>query len=359
VASIRPRSRRDGTPYWSVLYNLDGRQSSTSFNDQADAEYLRDLINRVGAARALELANLERRQRSAMTVEQFLRRYINHLTGLERGTITRYLSYIERDIGPHLGAIPLTELSRDDVAAWVNRMQATGSSGKTVKNKRDFLASALHAAVKNNEILTNPCDGVRPQRWDRLEMVFLTREEFRTLNDAVATYWRPMVEFLVASGCRWSEATALRPDDVDRLANTVRISRAWKKGNELGVPKTRKSRRTINLPGRVLDQLDYTGEWLFTNSGVGNRNRGGPVRLPNFTGNVWRPALARAELDKTPRIHDLRHTCASWLIQSGVPLPVVQSHLGHESIETTVGVYGHLDRRSAEQAAAVIGKMLA
>ena len=40
-------------------------------------------------------------------------------------------------------------------------------------------------------------------------------------------------------------------------------------------------------------------------------------------------------------MHDLRHTCASWMIQAGVPMPVIQQHLGHESIQTTIGVYGN------------------
>jgi integrase len=59
----------------------------------------------------------------------------------------------------------------------------------------------------------------------------------------------------------------------------------------------------------------------------------------------------KAGLTKSPRVHDLRRTGASWMIQAGVPLPVIQQHLGHESIQTTIGVYGHLDRRSAQAAA--------
>ena len=76
---------------------------------------------------------------------------------------------------------------------------------------------------------------------------------------------------------------------------------------------------------------------------------------------MWVPALVRAKeagLTKKPRVHDLRHTNASWLIQAGVPLTVIQRHLGHESIQTTSDRYGHLDRRSSRVVADVVGKAL-
>ena len=138
---------------------------------------------------------------------------------------------------------------------------------------------------------------------------------------------------------------------------TVRITRAWKRtyakgGYELGTPKTKRSIRTVNVAPPVLDKLDYTGEWLFTN----RADR--PVRHNGFHERVWAPAVARAGLDPRPRVHDLRHTCASWMVASGVPLPMVQAHLGHESINTTIALYFHLDRRSQEVAATAIGAML-
>jgi Phage integrase family len=57
-------------------------------------------------------------------------------------------------------------------------------------------------------------------------------------------------------------------------------------------------------------------------------------------------------------VHDLRHTCGSWLIHAGVPLPVVQQHLGRENINTPIKAYCHLDRSSTKATADVIGKML-
>jgi integrase len=119
--------------------------------------------------------------------------------------------------------------------------------------------------------------------------------------------------------------------------------------------------RFRRLRWELYARLDLSGEWVFTNSGRGRRGDDGPVRPHNFNRNVWEPARARAKdkgLTKRPRGHDLRHTNASWLIQAGVPLTVIQRHLGHESIQTTSDRYGHPDRKSSRVVADVVGKAL-
>ena len=86
--------------------------------------------------------------------------------------------------------------------------------------------------------------------------------------DNVTEPWRPLVEFLVASGARWGEVTALRPSDVDRVAGTVRITRAWKPiagGYESAHRRPRSRCAPSNIPKSVLDKLDYSGEFLFVN----------------------------------------------------------------------------------------------
>ena len=362
--SVRYRERRDGSAYWQVRFRENGRECSVSWNSENEARKHDALIRQVGSVRAREILALASSPLSEMPLREWLDKFNDSLTGIEPGTINRYKAYVRRDIGPALGDMPITVLSRDDIAAWLNKLAEKNASGKTIKNKRDYLSGALKAAAKEGLIKANPCEGVRAPRWDREEMCFLTHDEFNLLLERVPTYWQPLVEFLVASGCRWSEATALKPAAVNLSEGTVRVTKAWKTGAggyTLGVPKTKKSVRTINVPIDTLNKLDYTGEWLFTNSGRGRKNPDGPVRIHSFHPNVWRPAITRAQksgLDKFPRIHDLRHTCASWLIQAGLPLPVIQQHLGHESIQTTVNTYGHLDRTSARAAADVIGNLL-
>ncbi|WP_421841370.1 tyrosine-type recombinase/integrase [Mycobacterium sp.] len=363
MASIRSNVRKDGTTAHRVFFRCRGQQTCLTFDNPEMAETFRVAVDQLGADKAMELHRIDREPRATagMTVADWLKHHIDHLTGVDPRTIEDYRSYVRKDIAPVLGAVALGGLTRDDVKRWVQAMEHGGASPKTVANKHGFLSAALAGAVVSGRIGSNPAAGTRLPRGERQEMVFLTKEDFATILAEITEPWRPLVEILVASGARWSEVTALRPSDIDRAQHTVRISRAWKRGGggyRIGAPKTRRSVRTINVPATVLDKLDYTGDWLFTNPGRGRRAAGGPVRAPNFRTNVWWPAIERSKLTPRPRIHDLRHTCASWLIQAGTPLTVIQRHLGHESIQTTVDVYGHLDRRSAQEAADALGGFL-
>jgi integrase len=365
--STRIRTRTDGTIYTQVRYRIDGRAGSLSFNDHGEALKFDALITKVGARKALEISKIVISQDRRITVGEWLKHHNDHLTGVDAGTLKKYRSYADNDFDA-LADIPLVALTADDVAAWVNGLRLRNgnpASGKTVGNKHGYLAGALNVAVQRGHLKANPCDHVDLPSWDRAEMCFLEPDEYQIVRAAVTEYWRPLVDFLVVSGARWSEATALRPADVNRASGTVRIFKSWKQaeggGLELGPPKTKKSKRTINIDAAVLNRLTYTGEFLFTNSGRGRHNPDGVVRIQSFTKNVWHPAIARAAkngLTKTPRVHDLRHTCASWLIQAGRPLPAVQEQLGHESILTTINSYFHLNRDSGKDNAGVLGRLI-
>lgn len=367
MASIRQsdQPRRDGTYYWSVLYRIDGKQRSTSVNDEQEAERVKALMDSLGPGPALDALGLRRpAPASELTVNDWLLRYVKNLTGVEQYTIDKYEQYT-RDINPVLGSIRLADLTEEDIGRWVRHLETTDSrrgrprAPKTIKNMHGFLSGALSAAVPRY-ISANPAAGRRLPRGegDETEVVdrLLSHDEFDRLVACTTEYWRPLIRFMVASGFRWGEVSALQPADVDREANTVRVRRAWKyssQGYKIGPPKTKRSRRTVDIDKSVLDDLDYTHEWLFIN------RTGGPVKYPGFRGRVWDPAVKRAGLDPAPTPHALRHTCGSWMLNAGVPIPVVSRHLGHESIQVTVDIYGHLDRTVAAQAAAIMGELLA
>jgi integrase len=357
VASIHAQKNRAGNTY-RVLWRQDGRQRSLTFENLPAAERFKTLLDDHGPDEALRIIELDEIGRHVPTVTEWLTTHIDNLTGVQPATLARYRTYVARDIDPVFGSMPVPAVTDTTIARWVKQL---GGSGKTISNKHGFLSGALNAAVRAGVMASNPCQGRRLPHTRVEETVFLTPPEFTLLRDHIARErWKNLATWLVTTGMRFSEATALTAADIDADGRTCRITKAWKYSGdyrpEIGPPKTKKSIRTINLPPAALEAVDLTVPgFLFTN-GADN-----PVRAQEFFNGGWKPgrdSAMKAGLTKSPRVHDLRNICASWMIAAGIPLPVIQQHLGHESIQTTIGVYGHLDRRSAQAAADAIGSAL-
>jgi integrase len=368
------REARDGTVSYRVRFRTGGKQTSQTFVSRRDARRFAKWIEVYGASDALAL--LDETQGATdqeYTVAEWCSEHVDRLTGVTAGSIGRYRSYIRNDLG-RLGELPMTAVSARHIERWVQAMERSGAAGKTIRNKHGFLFGALDRAAKESHIPANPCKGTRLPTSVQPPMVFLSHDEYARLLGCFIPYWQPLVEVLFGTGLRWGEITALRIGDVDLDAATVSVTRAWKDapgGRVIGPPKSRMSRRTIALAPATVTVLRSRCDGRAGDAYVFVNQRGGPVRGQTFHDNVWQPAvrLANGEaaqrdggkrvarrrdasggllapltppLGKRPRVHDARHTCASWLLGAGIPLNVVQAHLGHESITTTVGTYGHL-----------------
>ena len=331
-------------PRWRVRYRQGGTQTSETFRHKRDADTFAAVLDGGGAA-AAHAWLLAREQRvTTPTFAEWFTDYVDQLTGVTVRTRDDYRAQHRRYL-TSLDTLPLDQIGRGHVTAIVNRMEADGLAAKTIKNVFHMLSSCLGLAVEEGVILRNPCRRVRlPRRaLGGVEARFLLPAEVTALHAALPEHYRPLVMFLIGTGARWSEATALQARHIDLEAGTVRIEQAWKRtpnGYEIGVPKTEKGRRTINAAvlalAAVKPLLRGPNDLVFTTpSGL-------PVRHNNFYNRVWKPACEAAGLDPRPRIHDCRHTHASWLISDGISLEAVQDQLGHESILTTRKVYGHL-----------------
>jgi hypothetical protein len=90
MASIRVRQRKDGSTYTSVLYVLEGKQTSSSFNDHREAVDFQQLVNRVGPAKAIEVWRIERPTDDGYTVASWCRHHVDHLTGANDATKAKY-----------------------------------------------------------------------------------------------------------------------------------------------------------------------------------------------------------------------------------------------------------------------------
>lgn len=278
------------------------------------------------------------------TVSECLERYIAQRPNPD--TRDKYRRTARLHISPTLGKIRINKLTTEEIQRWLNSLSGTGHY---IEHVYMVLNVALAAAVARGEMSQNPARkaGVRlPRIQSKREPVFLTRDEYALVLKAIPERYRTFVGFLADTGCRLGEASALTPADVNLNTRRVRFSKSYSRRGtgdggsrpfRLGNTKTTSSAREIGVPSKLLERLDLSGAFVFTNSDQG------AINADSFRCHVWLPAVAKSGLPKhrQPRIHDLRHTHASWLIDAGVSLPAIQKRLGHANVMTTLTMYGH------------------
>jgi len=364
----QPRPGADGQiSSWRVRFRIDGRQDGKTFYSHDVAQTFCDWITAFGPARALELIRLEEARlaapTTAMTLDEWAERYISSLTGASGGTKAGYRSTYKHSFGHYLGSMRLDQLDREMIAGTIAKLMETGGrrgdgySDKSIANQHGLLSAMLDTAVRDRHIDTSPCEHVAlPRRTEHQDAArrFFLEEEFWALWETITPHYRPLLESLVGTGHRWGEGEALLVADVD-LRGRLRINKAAKNdGNGrriVGPTKTRKSNRVVTVDEQLLE----TYERLVHNREPHERlflaPRGGNLHHKVFWQDAWVPACKRLGWDPHPRIHDLRHTHASWLIAEDVSMKVIQERLGHESLKTTMDLYGHLLPGAQQEAA--------
>ncbi|MDL9938730.1 site-specific integrase [Gordonia sp. ABSL1-1] len=373
MASMHTIHYRDDSVGYKVHWRHRGKQKTLTFTAPEAAERHRINVERFGHDAAMEILGVTDAGRDSESLSDTITAHIDALTGVEPGTIKRYRSWVEGDAFSTIADLPTAAITEVTISTWIQWLtshqvevpkrgggtiiKTVTNTGKTIANKHGLLSAALARAVRDGKIDTNPCDHTRlPEKTPVDDPVFMSQEMYSELEAAMPAQWRPLTRWLVATGMRFSEATALTVGDVDSTAGVVRISKAWKwtgtTEERLSYPKSKAGRRTINVPKSILDELDLSRpkkSLLFTN------RDGARVTYSRYYDGGWKRAMGTLTWHASP--HDLRHTCASWMIAKGTHMLVVSRHLGHESIKITADVYSHLDRSSFAQAAAAIDDM--
>jgi len=280
--------------------------------------------------------------------------YVEGRSGISGSTRAEYRTILRRDIEPTIGRIKVNQLHRSDIERWIISQEGSASS-KTISNRHGLLSAALSVAVEEGLAPSNPARGVKIARTVKtVEPKFLSNREFELILNAMPDHYRTFIEFLAETGMRFGEAAALTPADIDSDTCSIKITKSFRRSSDGGYtttpPKTPQSVRTIRIRAELFEKLDLTRDFVFVNTA------GRQIRIGTFRANVWYPAMKRSGLpeDRQPRIHDLRHTHASWLMQQGVSPLVIQKRLGHSDIRTTFHVYGHLSSEGQDPAVSAL-----
>lgn len=404
----------DGKVSWRVRFrNGHGRnakQASETFYDEDAAIDFAKWLDLLGPAAALrQLYAAEAATVDVPTMDQLAADHIKYRTGIQDGTRLKYTQVWNTAWSPHIGHLFADDPDMRDRISEAQLKLGKQYKHKSLKNQRGLLAGVCDRGVEKKYMATNPTlklripDGIMEAGDEDDELRLIEQSEFGILVEAIAPRYRLMVKFMGGSGCRWGETVVLQKKHFaldqpagSRTGPVVRIRRALKwspDGNfTIGQPKTKKSKRTIAIPRELVPDLRAHLATLKPDDLVFTAAGGGMIMHRTFWSDHWRPAVWRAQncakhtnpdcrcgtthpercnlhkeiaapchcpgtLSIQPRIHDIRHSHASWLLAAGIPIHVVQIRLGHESIKTTVDTYGHLlpdAQIAAAEAAAMV-----
>lgn len=367
MASIHVRTAQNGQRTWQVKWREATGQRSRACPTQAAAKRVRAIVEAHGTYVEID------RAADVPTFTEWAEHHFSHATRANADTTADYRKLLALHIAPALGELPLTAITADVIRRWV-RDGLAEMADKTRRNVFSLASGILGTAVEAGHIDANPCRSVRLPRTDAPKTkALLTPGDLRLILEEIPERHRPLIVTLAGTGMRWGEATALTVGDVDLLADppVAHVVRAVKhrarRDDAPGRPKTERGTRDVALPAAVVDVLTPlvmrpAADLLFPNT------RGHRIGNSTFHTSVWQPALDRAcdekrhgpaALAHRPRIHDLRAFATTWMIDGGVPIDVVADQLGHESIETTFGIYRRVNKANARKAADAMQRVLA
>ena len=284
-----------------------------------------------------------------MTFESFYEIYSEYKRQRVKESTFETKSHIVRTkILPYFGKRKINEITVADVIAWQNEMMAyRDEKGKPysvdyLKTIQAQLTAIFNHAVNYYNLPCNPARQAGSMGKEiPKEMKFWTKEQY--LKFAEVMMDKPLsfyaFEMLYWCGIREGELLALTPADFDFEAGTVKISKSYQRlhGKDvITTPKTKKSNRTIKMPNFLCDEMkDYLG-MLY---GIKKKERIFTITKSYLHHEMDRGAKSAGV--KRIRIHDLRHSHISLLIDMGFSAVAIADRVGHESIEITYR-YAHL-----------------
>jgi site-specific recombinase XerD len=244
------------------------------------------------------------------------------------------------------GDCSLSSLTQRHLDRYATERLGGKTSPVTINIETRAIKAAFSTAVRWQLLVANPFAGVKSLSVPQLRPVFFTRADFEALLAAISEAWlRELVIFSVATGMRQAEVTNLRWCDVDLEHRLIHVQSSPTFKTKQG------RRRTIplgNIPYAILagKGVNDPQNYVFSRCG---RKIG-----ESFLTHRFKKRLRDAKLDERLHWHSLRHTHASWLVQSGATLYEVQKLLGHSSSATTQ-VYAHLQPEAMHETVNRIG----
>ncbi len=290
---------------------------------------------------------------------EYAERWINTVVPVtcKSSTEKDYQIILSKYVLPVFGTMPVTEINRLDLKEFLMGKIKDGLSPSTVNHYKNCISGVFNLAVDDGLIYNNPAHRlgklfnmrkIQQSKRQSLKIDFLTRKELSLFLDTFKKHFPeqyPLCLTLSRTGMRIGEALALKWTDINFNGRLITVQRGISRG-KIETPKSGKKRR-VDMSLQLTETLwklkrerqrlyvDDMSEWVFPNAD------GNTIDTHNWRHRVFQKALEKSDMRRI-RIHDLRHTYASLLLQAGESMAYIRDQLGHHSIKVTVDIYGHL-----------------
>lgn len=264
----------------------------------------------------------------------------------------------------------LIDITDEEIKGFYEDCRAKGLKNLTLKHYNCVLRPALRKAYRDKLIPDNPFDFIEPMKKEKPKISFYDKNEMRRFFEAIRGH-KLEIPFMLAAyyGFRRSEVLGLRWNAIDFEHKLISINHKLlvvrKEYYLMDELKTTKSNRTLPLIPAIEEALLKHKEKIEENKRFyGNTydqryldyvcvEENGKIVYPDHMTKQFNLLLKENGL-RPIRLHDLRHSCASNLLASGVPMKEIQEWLGHSNFSTTADVYSHLDFSAKMKAASTI-----
>jgi len=290
------------------------------------------------------------RQDPTITYEVFEKEYLNDCKHRFKPTTIVGKENCQRNyILPYFKNVKLCDITPLKVRTWQNEMMEDGAYADTTLNRMHAeFSSAMNYAVKYYNLQQNPCRIAGSMgSQSASEMKIWTQDQFdHFIQYEKKAAYRVAFLTLYWTGMRAGELLALTPEDIERDNMVIHITKGYAvvDGTEMFLtPKTPSSKRDIEINSQLHDELLKYIDGMV----IGRKERLFYFQRAGML-KEFHKISDKAGLEQI-RIHDLRHSHASWLIHKGIPITAISKRLGHRNPATTLRVYSHLmpgDERS-------------
>lgn len=270
----------------------------------------------------------------------------------ERSIMTKRTLF-ETKIIPYFGEKQMNEITAVDIIKWQNALLNQDYKPTYLRMIQNQMTALFNHAEKFYDLKDNPCKKVdKMGRSNAKELNFWTKDEYEQFIQCFSPdeeMYQIIFQMLFWLGCRVGELLALTSQDIDFENGTVNISKTYYRRNQtdyITPPKTESSNRKITIPKFLAEEMK---DFVDRQYGLTPEDRIFPI-TDRAIQKKMKQKTEQAKL-KPIRVHDLRHSHIALLIEKGMQPLVIAQRVGHDSVNTTMNIYGHLYPNKQKQVA--------